>query len=76
MAMITKLRARVSPEAISKVTRIFNGTLDDIFNELFQNARRAGAGSIAVNAEHTADACLITVSDDGAGIADPVDLVF
>ena len=37
MTMITKLRARVSPEAISKVTRIFNGTLDDIFNELFEN---------------------------------------
>ncbi|NLR72087.1 sensor histidine kinase [Novosphingobium sp. ERN07] len=75
MTMITKLRARVSPEAISKVTRIFNGTLDDIFNELFQNARRAGAGRITVTADHAADACLITVSDDGAGIADPVDLI-
>ena len=75
MTMITKLRARVSPHAISKVTRIFNGTLDDIFNELFQNARRAGAGRITVTAEHTAGACFITVSDDGAGIADPVDLL-
>lgn len=75
MTTMTKLRARVSPEAISKVTRIFNGTLDDIFNELFQNARRAGASSIAVTAEHSCDACLITVSDDGAGIADPADLV-
>ena len=43
MTISTKLRAQVSPQAISKVTRIFNGTLDDIFNELFQNARRAGA---------------------------------
>lgn len=75
MTTMIKLRARVSPEAISKVTRIFNGTLDDIFNELFQNARRAGAGSIAVTAEHGCDACLITVSDDGAGVADPADLV-
>lgn len=71
MATITKLRTRVSPEAISKVTRIFNGTLDDIFNELFQNARRAGATRVDVTAEHMADACLITISDDGAGIADP-----
>ena len=75
MTMITKLRARVSPEAISKVTRIFNGTLDDIFNELFQNARRAGATRIAVTAEHIGDACVITVGDDGVGIADPVNLL-
>ncbi|WP_223806856.1 ATP-binding protein [Novosphingobium sp. LASN5T] len=75
MTMITKLRARVSPHAISKVTRIFNGTLDDIFNELFQNARRAGATRVTVTAEHMEDACLITVSDDGGGIADPVDLL-
>jgi len=75
MTALTKLRARVSPEAISKVTRIFNGSLDDIFNELFQNARRAGATQVAVTAEHLDDACLITFVDDGAGIADPVDLV-
>lgn len=75
MTIVTKLRARVSPDAISKVTRIFNGTLDDIFNELFQNARRAGATRIVVTADHMEDACLITVADDGAGIADPADLV-
>jgi len=75
MTTLTKLRARVSPQAISKVTRIFNGTLDDIFAELFQNARRAGATRVAVTAEHLDDACLITVDDDGAGIADPIDLV-
>lgn len=75
MTALTKLRARVSPQAISKVTRIFNGTLDDIFNELFQNARRAGATHVAVTAEHLGDACIITVVDDGAGIVDPVDLV-
>lgn len=75
MTTLTKLRARVSPQAITKVTRIFNGTLDDIFAELFQNARRAGATRVAVTAEHLDDACLITVDDDGAGIADPIDLV-
>ena len=75
MTIQTKLRARVSPQAISKVTRIFNGTLDDIFNELFQNARRAGATFVAVTTEHIGDACIITVTDDGVGIADPADLV-
>ena len=75
MTIQTKLRARVSPQVISKVTRIFNGTLDDIFNELFQNARRAGATFVAVTTEHIGDACIITVTDDGAGIANPADLV-
>ena len=70
-----KLRARVSPEAISKVTRLFNGTLDDILNELLQNARRAGASQITIATEHLDDTCLITFTDDGAGIADPADLV-
>ncbi|WP_292626703.1 ATP-binding protein [Novosphingobium sp. 17-62-19] len=75
MTLPTKLRARVSPEAITKVTRIFNGTLDDVFNELFQNARRAGATTVAVTAEHLEEGCQITVTDDGLGIADPEALV-
>ena len=75
MNTTAKLRARVSPEAISKVTRIFNGSLDDIFNELLQNARRAGASMVAISALHLEDACVITVSDDGAGIDDPANLV-
>lgn len=54
---------------------LFNGTLDDIFNELLQNARRAGASAVSITTEHLDDACLITVGDDGAGIADPADLV-
>ena len=65
MTTLTKLRARVSPQAITGGDRIFNGTLDDIFAELFQNARRAGATRVAVTAEHLDDACLITVDDDG-----------
>lgn len=75
MTIQTRLRARVSPQVISKVTRIFNGTPDDIFNELFQNARRAGATFVSVTTEHIGDACIITVTDDGAGITDPADLV-
>ncbi|MBB3862766.1 hypothetical protein GGQ88_004068 [Novosphingobium hassiacum] len=75
MNTATKLRARVSPEAISKVTRIFNGSLGDIFGELLQNSRRAGATTIAISALHLEEACVITVSDDGAGIDDPANLV-
>ncbi len=37
--------AAVSPKALDKATRLFNATLEDIFNELIQNARRAGASA-------------------------------
>ena len=36
---MTTIRATVAAEAIEKVTRLFNGTIDDIANELLQNAR-------------------------------------
>lgn len=39
----TTIRPSVSPEVINKVTRLFNGSLDDLVNEMLQNARRAGA---------------------------------
>lgn len=75
MTLATKLRAHVSPQAIAKVSRIFNGSLDDIFNETFQNARRAGATIVNIASEHLEDGCIITISDDGAGIDDPANLV-
>ena len=42
------IRASVSPETIGKLTRLFNGSLSDILNELLQNARRAGASVVNV----------------------------
>ena len=67
------IRARIHEDAIGRVTRFFNATTVDTLNELFQNARRAGATRIAV----TLDAInqRITVSDDGEGIADPAALL-
>ena len=56
------IRARIHERAPSRVTKLFNAGLGDIFAELFQNARRAGAGRI-------------DVTDDGAGIADPAVLL-
>ena len=35
--------AQVAAQAIEKVGRLFNASIDDILNELLQNARRAGA---------------------------------
>lgn len=65
------IRASVSPETIGKVTRLFNGTLGDILNELLQNARRAGASAVDVDAMPLEDGLRIVVEDDGCGIDDP-----
>ncbi len=66
------IRARVHDDAIERVSRFFNTTLDDIFVELLQNARRASATAIHVaTAPLTANRWSVTVTDDGAGISDP-----
>ena len=64
--------ARVADDAISRVSRLFNASLDDIFAELFQNARRAGATQIAVSQiTYPAVGEVISVIDNGTGISDP-----
>lgn len=63
--------ASVSDDAISKVSRLFNATIDDIFAELFQNARRAGATRILVDRiEDPELGPSIRVCDDGPGVPD------
>ena len=65
------IRARVHEDAISRVTRFFNATTVETLNELFQNARRAGATRVDVT---IADG-KIRVADDGHGIAQPAALL-
>ena len=73
------IRARIHERALSRVTKLFNAGLGDICAELFQNARRAGAGRIDVTVERIPAQFegdrLVTVTDDGAGIADPAVLL-
>ena len=65
------IRARIHDSAIRRVTRTFAATLGDIFTELLQNARRAGAARVRVVAAGPDDGPFaVTVTDDGAGIAD------
>ena len=66
--MLATIRATVSEKTIEKVTRLFNQALTDIVPELFQNARRAGATTIAVSIQGTG---AILIRDDGSGISDP-----
>ncbi|MCY4114876.1 MAG: ATP-binding protein, partial [Chloroflexi bacterium] len=65
------IRARVHEDAISRVTRFFNATTVETLNELFQNARRAGATKVDVT---IADG-EVRVVDNGRGIADPAALL-
>lgn len=73
--MPASITPTVSPETITKVTRLFNGSLTDILNELFQNARRAGASFVAIDYVAGEAVTHLTVSDDGCGIADPARLL-
>lgn len=65
----------VAPETISKVGRLFNGSVNDVLNELLQNARRAGASQITIATSGQPGDQLLHIVDDGSGIADPAMVV-
>ena len=74
------IRARVHDGAIDRVSRFFNASVADAAAELIQNARRSGATrlDVATEAVPEAEACggtVVTVTDDGFGIADPAVLL-
>ena len=64
------IRARIHDSAIKRVTRTYAATLGDIFTELLQNARRAGAARVRVAVSGPPDTgpFTVTVTDDGAGM--------
>ena len=64
------IRARIHDSAIKRVTRTFAATLADAFTEILQNARRGGATRVRVAVTGTDGDIAVTVTDDGAGIAD------
>jgi hypothetical protein len=70
--MTTTIQAQVSQSTLSKVSRLFNSSLTDCLNELLQNARRAGATTVKIT---LSDERLLTLEDDGTGIAQPQTLL-
>ena len=65
-------QAKVADEAMTKVGRLFNSSLDDILNELLQNARRSGATTIAIDQIEDAEfGAAIRIADNGVGLANP-----
>ena len=72
MNKLKPFRATVSDRLLEKAPRFFDGTFDDIFAELFQNARRAGATCVHVDTTPCDDGGgVLTIRDDGCGIEDP-----
>ena len=70
------IKARVHDGAIDRVTRFFAATVAEAFVELIQNSRRSGASRLDVVTKTIPAAGIrITVTDDGAGIADPAVLL-
>ncbi len=64
--------ATVAEEVMSKVTRLFNATLSDIYSEIFQNARRANAETIVIDQidDPELGPC-VCIADDGRGLENP-----
>ena len=69
------IRARVHDGAIDRVSRFFNASVADAAAELIQNARRSGATRLDVATEAIGGGTVVTVTDDGFGIADPAVLL-
>lgn len=74
MSLPQTIQARTSDRTLGKVTRLFNASLQDILNELLQNARRAGATLVKVEV-FTSDRSYLSISDNGSGIDDPAILL-
>ena len=74
-ASTATIRAHVHDGAIRRVTRMYSATLADIFAETLQNARRARATRVRVAVAASDGPLAVTVTDDGAGIADPAVLL-
>ncbi|AMK23266.1 MULTISPECIES: ATP-binding protein [Sphingomonadaceae] len=69
------ISARVSQDAITKVTRLFNGTITDVLNEMLQNSRRARSTGIDVDIAQFDGQPTLLISDDGSGIDDPTTIL-
>lgn len=75
MSLPRTIQTAVGQTLIAKVSRLFNGSVTDVLNELLQNSRRAGATRVDIDHFDLAGGPTLVVRDDGAGIDDPAKLV-
>ena len=77
------IRARLHESAVKRVTRTYAATIAEIFVEELQNSRRGDATGVLISLSRPAEQatrtgetkCIVTVADDGVGIADPAVLL-
>ena len=67
-----KIEARVHPDAILRVAQFFKASFSETLSEILQNARRSKATRVAIE---IGDDGAVTVTDNGAGVADPQTLL-
>ncbi|EQB11087.1 hypothetical protein RLDS_24655 [Sphingobium lactosutens DS20] len=75
MPLPATIQTAVSQDAIRRASRLFSGDSRDCFQELCQNARRAGATRIAIDLTRQDGRFSLHVRDDGCGIDDPAALL-
>lgn len=75
MSLPATIQTAVGQSMISRVTRLFNNSVQDVLTELLQNARRAGATRVDIDSFDLADQPTLVIRDNGTGIDDPAKLV-
>ena len=68
--MTTTFLARVSDRILTKADRLFSNRLSDVFIEILQNSRRAGASLVEVATSEVDGGTQIVFADNGSGIDD------
>ena len=71
MTLSATIQPRVGQSLITRVTRLYNGTLFDCLAELLQNSRRAGATRVEIDTGTLGGWPALVIRDDGSGIDDP-----
>ncbi|MDR6709306.1 hypothetical protein J2X73_003695 [Novosphingobium sp. 1748] len=75
MSLPASIQPQIGSSLITRVTRLYNGTILDCLHELLQNARRAGASAIEIELEDSHGIPVLTICDNGRGIDDPQNLL-
>ena len=71
MAERLRFFAGMDDKALGASVLFFNVSITEIFNELIQNARRAGATRLDVSELTTEQGPAVLVADDGRGVREP-----
>ena len=66
---------RLAAATIVQLGRLFDGAAANILSELLEHARKAGASHIAITTTGAPGDRLLSIVDDGSGIADPASIV-